>query len=58
MQKYKVIREHVGDRHYNVGDEREANENDVAHLIGRCLVKAEKPVENKAAKPLKNKSAK
>jgi len=56
--KFNVIREH-GD--YKPGDTREANENDVRHLIGKCLVPvsekaAEKP-KNKAAKPLKNKAA-
>ena len=40
--KFNVIREH-GD--YKPGDTREANENDVRHLIGKCLV----PVSEKAA---------
>lgn len=33
MQKYIVKREHLGDRDYLPGDEREANPSSVAHLV-------------------------
>ena len=35
--KYKVIREHLGDKQYSVGDIREVDPNRVVHLIGKCL---------------------
>lgn len=56
--KFDVIRAHDGDRHYAVGDTREANENDVRHLIGKCLVKAAEKTANKAEPKLQNKAAK
>lgn len=60
--KFKVIRRHFGDRPYEVGDEREADEAEVQHLIGHVLAKpgakAAPPVENKAVKAPKNKAAK
>lgn len=31
--KFKVLRQHYGDKQYFAGDEREANEADVAHLV-------------------------
>ena len=60
MKTYDVIRAH-GD--YEVGDTREGNPAELAHLIGKCLVekkstKAEPEVKNKMQKPLKNKAAK
>lgn len=36
--EYRVIRDHEGDKLYRVGDTREADPRDVAHLIGKCLV--------------------
>ena len=61
MEKYLVIRYHVGDKDYYEGDIRTARKIDVSHLIGTCLEpisnkKAAKPVKNKAAKPVKNKA--
>lgn len=35
--KYKVLREHEADRLYLVGEERVANPNQVAHLVGKVL---------------------
>lgn len=62
MAKYKVIRAHVGDKPYKVGQTRTANPADVGHLIGKCLVeikeKAEPALKNKAEKTVKNKAAK
>lgn len=37
MEKFKVKRPHVGDREYAIGDVREANSRDVAHLIPNTL---------------------
>lgn len=54
MQKYTVLRQHLGDRDYLPGDTREANPTDVAHLIGTTL----EPVENKAVTPPENKARK
>lgn len=51
--KYDVIRAHEGDKNYEVGDVREANEGEVAHLVPHVL----RPLK-KAAKPLKNKAVK
>lgn len=31
--KYTVLREHLGDRDYRPGDEREADPSSVAHLV-------------------------
>tara|TARA_R110000851_G_scaffold3035_1_gene12233 strand:+ start:3117 stop:3290 length:174 start_codon:yes stop_codon:yes gene_type:complete len=56
MEKFKVIREHEGDKPYFVGGTREADEADVRHLIGKCLEKVAAPTKNKTAKPLKNKA--
>ena len=56
--KFKVIRAHVGDKPYAVGDTREANEADVRHLIGKSLEKMAEPVKNKAEPKPKNKAAK
>jgi hypothetical protein len=53
--KFKVIRDHQGDKSYVVNDEREAAERDVAHLIGKCLV----PMDAAAVmNPLKKKAGK
>lgn len=57
--KFKVIREHLGDRFYQVGETREAQRADVAHLIGKSLEapgKAAKTALNKAARPPINKA--
>ena len=45
--KYEVVREHIGDKPYAVGDERVASPGDVSHLVPNVLkdlgpVKAEK----------------
>lgn len=55
-EEFEVIRAHIGDKSYNVGDKRIAEKADVAHLIGRSLRKAAGPVENKAAPRVQNKS--
>lgn len=61
MATFRVTRQHLGDRLYMPGDEREANESDVAHLVERGVLelvkaKAAQPVENKAEPKLRNKS--
>lgn len=49
LTTYRVVREHVGDKPYAEGDEREAVANEVAHLIPHVLV----PIEGKGeAAPL------
>lgn len=44
MAKFKVVREHYGDRHYMPGDVREVSAADVAHLVPSVLA----PLEIKA----------
>jgi len=59
MKTYKVVRQHFGDKMYMPGDEREAAEGDVAHLIRNGVLveeKKAKPLANKAAPAVKNKS--
>ena len=61
--KYRVMRQHFGDRLYQAGDEREASEGDVAHLVANGVleliqVKAEPALANKAEPALRNKAAK
>ena len=59
--KYDVRREHLGDKLYSVGDEREANPNDVAHLVKNGVLvekKAKEAPKNKARIAPKNKAAK
>lgn len=55
--KFNVIRQHFGDKMYMPGDEREAAESDVAHLVrAGVLEKAEAAPKNKAERAPKNKS--
>lgn len=64
--KFRVLRQHEGDRFYAEGDEREADETDVAHLVAAGVlakatdesVKAEPKPKNKAEPALKNKAGK
>ncbi|HEV2552721.1 MAG TPA: hypothetical protein VGV17_03040 [Bosea sp. (in: a-proteobacteria)] len=37
LQKFRVLRDHDGDRFYLPGDIREANPSEVAHLVGKVL---------------------
>lgn len=51
--KYKVLRQHLGDKMYMPGDEREADEHEVKHLVDRGVLspegaKADAPKANKA----------
>jgi hypothetical protein len=56
--KYKVIRQHWGDRQYMEGQEREVkNEADAKELLRMGLIADAKEVEKAAPKP-KNKMAK
>jgi len=55
MQKFIVIRSHVGDKPYPVGSTRAARKSDVAHLTGKCLAEPGSP-EAKAAQALSKKS--
>lgn len=53
--KYTVLRQHLGDKMYMPGDEREANASDVKHLIDAGVLreakgKAEAAPANKAEK--------
>lgn len=57
--KYRVEREHIGDRRYLPGDEREARPEEVAHLVARGVlvqVKAVKAPRNKAEARPRNKA--
>jgi hypothetical protein len=53
MQKFTVIRQHFGDRLYQVGDTREALASDVAHLISTAVLA---PYETKPAASIQNKA--
>ncbi|ODA67668.1 hypothetical protein A7A08_01703 [Methyloligella halotolerans] len=56
--KFRVEREHIGDRSYKVGDIREANESTVAHLVkGGVLSKTGGKAEPSAPKNKALKSA-
>ena len=55
--KFKSLRPHQGDKWYNAGDERDADEREVAHLLASgTLEKMADPVKNKAELPVENKS--
>ena len=61
--KYRVMRQHFGDRLYQDGEERDASEGDVAHLVANGVLepikaKAEPAVQNKAEPAVRNKAAK
>lgn len=57
--KFKTIRPHLGDKFYEPGDERDADEREVAHLLASgTLEKMADPVKNKAEPAVKNKAAK
>lgn len=61
--KYRVIKQHYGDRQYWAGDEREINSEPTAkELVAKGLIaplnKAEPVPKNKMAKAPQNKAAK
>lgn len=67
--KFVVLRRHRGDRDYRPGDEREANESDVVHLVRAGVLrrkeepkktpaKAEAAPQNKAEASPMNKGSK
>ncbi len=57
--KFQVMRQHFGDRMYEPGDTRDADEGDVLHLIiNGVLAKAEPTTANKAEPKTANKAAK
>lgn len=49
--KFRVIRPHYGDKFYARGDQREANENSVRHLVPNTLKPMKKVTEQKKAQP-------
>ena len=53
--KYDVLRRHIGDKFYEEGDEREANESDVVHLVKSGVLR---PVGEKPAAAPNNKAEK
>lgn len=60
-QKFEVIRQHLGDRLYMPGQEREAIQGDVAHLVANGVLKpvhakADPKVANKAEPKVQNKA--
>lgn len=63
MKTYEVLRQHFGDKMYMPGDNREAAQGEVQHLINNGVLretkaKAESAPSNKAEKAApKNKSA-
>lgn len=57
--KFIVKRPHQGDRWYEAGEDREAAETEVQHLVkSGVLVASEAAPEKKAAARVKNKAAK
>jgi hypothetical protein len=50
LQKFRVLREHDGDRFYAEGEIREATPADVAHLVGKVLEPMVEEPEAEAAK--------
>lgn len=55
MKTYVVVRQHLGDKMYMPGDEREASPGDVQHLVDNGVLSESKA---KAATPAKNKAIK
>lgn len=65
MADFRVLRPHIGDRYYGVGEIRTGAPADFRRLVAAGLVvavapdaaaaKAEKPLNNKMARPLQNK---
>ena len=49
--KYEVKREHYGDKNYTTGDVREANPNDVRHLVEKGVLVEVTEKETKTVKP-------
>lgn len=61
MATFKVLRQHHGDKLYSEGDIREAEEQDVAHLVANGVLepvkaKAEPAARNKAEPAVQNKA--
>lgn len=62
QQKWKVVREHEGDRSYKEGDVRTGTKEELGHLSPKCLeplgsvAKEASPVKNKAEPEVQNKS--
>lgn len=61
MAKFKVLRQHQGDKPYAEGDTRDADERDVAHLVANGVLepvkaKSEAPAKNKAEPAVQNKA--
>lgn len=52
MARFKVIREHYGDRMYQPGEIRELADGEGRHLVPRCL----EPIETKAEPAPRNKA--
>ncbi len=49
MVQFDVLRPHQGDKWYAEGDERTADEREVAHLVARGVLRKKAPeMENKA----------
>jgi len=60
--KFRVLRQHLGDRMYMPGDTREAVASEVAHLVEKGVLepdraKTDPKPANKAEKPAMNKAA-
>ncbi len=57
MVQFDVLRPHQGDKWYAEGDERTADEREVAHLVARGVLRKKAPeMENKAQSVPKNKA--
>lgn len=56
-ETFKVVRQHLGDRMYMPGEQREAEPSDVAHLVrSGALAKMDEAPENKAEPAPQNKA--
>lgn len=49
--QFEVMRQHLGDRFYNEGDIREANEQDVMHLIKNGVLRKKIAVDKADKEP-------
>lgn len=56
LTRYRVLREHDGDRFYQEGDTRDAKASDVGHLVGRVLEEIGPVPAEKAEPAPKNKA--
>ena len=57
LTRYRVLRDHDGDRSYTEGETRDAMSGDVAHLVGRVLEEIGPAPETEPASDAKSEPA-